>query len=207
MAEEILETVKLRDDFYRDSFGKVVFVIICLVVAIAMLVALSIYFYLKKPEPIVFPVAEEWRVQPPVPLMEPYLSIPDLLQWVSNAIPNAFVYDFNNYNDQLKNAAQYFTSEGWSIFLGQLNIYANYNTIKSKRLFVRARVTGAPFIVNQGILSGRYTWWVQMPIEIIYDGYSPPATKNIKLQVLITRVSTLNNLMGVGINNVIVVKN
>lgn len=205
MAEEV-QIVQLRDDFYRDSFGKVVVVIIGVVIAIALLVAMSIYFFLNKPPPVTFPVSVEWRVRAPVPLSEAYLSTPDLLQWVSEVIPKSFIYDFNNYNAQLQGASQYFTPDGWKVFLDQLNIYANYNTVTSSKLFVNASVAGAPSILNQGLISGRYAWWVQIPITLNYSGFSPLPDKTLTLQVLVVRVSTLNNLTGVGINNVIVAK-
>lgn len=203
MAEEV-QVVQLRDDFYRDSFGKVILIIVGVIAAIALLAGISIYYYLDKPPPVIFPVANEWRVRAPVPLNEPYLSTPDLLQWVSDVLPKSFVYDFNHYNDQLKEATQYFTPDGWQVFLDQLNTHANYNTVLANKLFVNATPAGAPTILNQGLISGRYAWWVQIPVDINYAGFSPPANKTLTLHVLVVRVSTLNNLTGVGINNVIV---
>lgn len=205
MAEEV-QVVQLRDDFYRDSFGKVVVIISGVIGAIALMVGVSLYFFLNKPPPVTFPVATEWRVRAPVPLDQAYLSTPDLLQWVSDVVPKAFNYDFNHYNDQLKESSQYFTSDGWKVFLDQLNIYANYNNVQAYKMFVNASPTAAPSILNKGLISGRYAWWVQLPININYAGYSAPADKALTLQILVVRVSTLNNLTGVGINNIIVAK-
>lgn len=206
MAEQELRVAELRDDFYRDSFGKVILIIVSVCVAIVLLIALFIYLLLDKPPPVTFLVGSEWRVQPPVPLDQPYLLTSDLLQWVSDAIPRAFNYDFNHYNTQLNSATKYFTPDGWKVFLNQLNNYANYNNVQAYKLFVSGTPAGAPFILNQGLLSGRYAWWIQMPITVNYAGYNPPPAKTLVLQVLVVRVSTLNNLMGVGIDNVIVAK-
>jgi|SRR5579885_557896 intracellular multiplication protein IcmL len=205
MAGEETTAVELRDGFYRDSFGKLVLVIIGICIAIAALVALSIYFYVAKPPPITFPVDSEMRVQPPVPLDQPYLSTPDLLQWVADVLPKAFVLDFNHYNDQLKSYSSYFTSDGWKTFLNQLNIYANYNNVQAYKLFITGSPESAPYILREGVIqeSGRYGWWVQIPVTINYAGYKPPPNKTLTLQVLVVRVSTLNNLTGVGIDNVI----
>lgn len=205
MAEEELQSIEIRQDFYRDSFGKLVFIIVSVFIAIIFLIAVSLYLYLNEPPPVTFLVDKEWRVQPEVPVNQPYLSIPDLLQWVSDAVPRSFVFDFIHYNDQLKNASQFFTNDGWKVFLDQLNIYANYNTVQSGKLFVNGVPAGAPIVLNQGLVSGRYGWWVQMPITITYSS-GGQNTKNLTLQILVVRVSTLNNLNGVGIDNVIVVK-
>lgn len=206
MAEEELQVITLRDDFYRDSFGKVILFICSIFLAIALLAGLSLYLHLNKPKPVTFPVGPSWRVKPPVPVNEPYLSRPDVLQWVSDVIPKAFVFDFNHYNDQLKTASQYFTSDGWKVFLNQLNNFANYNNVQAYKLFVTAEPTAAPTMLNEGLLLGRYAWWVELPIQINYSGYSPPPSKSLTLQVLVVRVSTLNNLTGIGIHNVIVAK-
>lgn len=205
MAEEE-QVITLNDDFYRDSFGKVILFIVGIFLAIALLAGLSLYLHLNKPKPVSFPVGDDWRVKPLVPLNEAYLSRADLLQFVSDAIPKAFIFDFNHYNNQLKTASQYFTPEGWKVFLDQLNIYANYNNVQAYKLFVNAAPTAAPAVLNEGLLSGRYAWWVEMPIDILYAGYRPPPTKSLTLQILVVRVPTLNNLTGVGINNVIVSK-
>lgn len=204
-AGEETGVTELRDAFYHDSFGKIIFVIAGICAAIVALIALSVYFYLDKPPPITFAVDSEMRVQPPVPVDQPYLSTPDLLQWVADVLPKAFVYDFNHYNDQLKVASQYFTSDGWKTFLNQLNIYANYNNVQAYKLFITSTPLAAPFILREGVIqeSGRYGWWVQMPLTINYSGYQPPTSKTVTLQMLVVRVSTLNNLIGVAIDNVI----
>jgi intracellular multiplication protein IcmL len=125
---------------------------------------------------------------------------------VNDTLLKVFVFDFNHYNEQLKNASQYFTEDGWKIFLNQLNIYANYNNVQAYKLFVNSSPASAPYLLNEGLLSGRYAWWVQIQVNITYAGYAPPPTKTLTLQVLVVRVPTLNNLMGVGIDNVIVAK-
>ncbi|TAK74361.1 MAG: type IV secretion protein DotI [Gammaproteobacteria bacterium] len=204
MAEE-LQVVEIREDFYRDSFGKVILILLSVCVAIALLAALSGYLYLTKPSPVTFVVDNEWRVKSPVPIDQPYLSTPDLLQWTSDALRKAFVYDFYEYNTQLKTASQYFTADGWKVFLDQLNSYASYNDVQAKKLFVTATPASAPFILQQGLLSGRYAWWVQMPINInYYAANNQFSARTLTLQVLVVRVATTNNLNGVGIDNVIV---
>lgn len=209
MAEEALQVVKLQDDFYRDSFGKVIFIIVSLIIAIGFLTATSVYLYLNQPPPKMFMVEKEWRVQAPVPLNQPYLTIPELLQWVSYVLPRSFEFDFINYNEQKKAIAQYFTEDGMKVFLNQLNIYANYNKVQTYKMFVNAAPAGAPLIYNQGNLedkSGVYGWMVNMPLVINYTGYSGASSQTLTLQVLVVRVSTLNNLNGVAIKNVLVLK-
>ncbi|MBV9575099.1 MAG: DotI/IcmL/TraM family protein [Gammaproteobacteria bacterium] len=202
MAEAENHVVELRDDFYRDSFSTLLFIIAGVSLGIFFLIVTSIYLYLDKPVPVTFAVGEEWRVQPPVPLNQPYLSTPEVLQWTADALRRSFVYDFKDYNDQLKVAQQYFTPDGWQSFQNQLNIYASYNNVQTYKLFVTGTPTSAPTILDEGLLSGRYAWKIQLPIMLNYSGATSLPPKALSLQVWVVRVSTLNNLLGVAIDNV-----
>lgn len=205
MADNETEIAGLRDNFYRDSFGKLMLVMAGMVIAIVLLLATSLYLYLTEPPPITFPVSKEWRVQPDVPLEKPYLDTPALLQWVSDTLRSAFTFDFIRYNDQLKASGHNFTEDGWRVFMGHLNNYANYSDVQAKKMFINSVPDSAPFLLNPGgVLLGRWAWWVQAPITINYIGNDGTYSKTITLQVLVVRVPTLNNLMGVGIDNIIV---
>ncbi|MHB1946488.1 MAG: DotI/IcmL/TraM family protein [Gammaproteobacteria bacterium] len=206
MAGEELQVVRLRDDFYRDGFYKIVLALAVIVIAIILLVALSIYIYLSKPAPVYFSADNEWRILQPVPLDKPYLHEPDLIQWVSEAIPNVFTFDFLHYSDQLKGVNPYFTPNGLSKFLALVNVYANADKVQNSKLFISCSPSGAPFIINQGELNGRYGWWVQMPITLNYITVDKSSATDLVLQVLVVRVSTLDNLYGVAIDNMITTK-
>jgi len=88
-----------------------------------------------------------------------------------------------------------------------LNIFVAYNAIQSSKSFVNGSPGGAPFILNQGLLSGKYGWWVQMPVNVSYSSLEGGKTLSLVLQALVIRVPTLDNLYGVAIDNVILVSN
>jgi intracellular multiplication protein IcmL len=206
MTEQTSQVVELKDDFYRDGFNKLMVIICAIGFAIALMVVMGIYLYVTKPPPVTFVVGQDWRIQQPVPLDQPYRSTPDLLQWVSDVLPKVFEYDFVHYNEELKRSSHYFTTEGWKAFLNQLNNYVNYNNVQNDKMFVSATPESAPFILNQGLILGRYGWWVQMPMKISYIGNNRNLTQYLTLQILVVRVPTLNNLSGIGIDNIIVEK-
>lgn len=209
MANTELDIVRLKDDFYRDGFYRFVFSIVTITIAVLLLIAVSLYLEFSKPKPVVFSVGQEWRMLPPVPLDKPYLNTADLLQWVSDVVPASFHFDFINYSDQLKDITQYYTNPGWKKFLDIVNTYANYNTIQNNKMFMSAEPGGAPTVINEGVPQGRYAWLIQIPIQITYIGASDkaPTTQSLTLQMLVVRVSTLNNLNGVGIDDIVVVSN
>ncbi len=207
MVDDALQqTVRLKNDFYRDGFYKVSLALGMVFAAVALLLALLVYLFLEKPQPVNFAVDNEWRILPPVALDQPYLNTPDLLQWVSDVLPIAFTYDFVNYDNQLRDVSQYFTADGWKKFLDLLNIYANSNTVQMSKQFINGNADGAPIPLNQGLLQGVYAWWVQMPIDIHYINLNKEDDTLLTVQVLVVRESTLNNLNGVAIDNIVVSK-
>lgn len=201
MAVEESQVICLRRDFNRDGFRKILFILGVFIVVIILLTATSIYLLLDKPAPVKFSTDNEWRIVKPVPVEQPYLAQSDLIQWVSSALPGLFNYDFINYKDELQKNEHYFTENGWKKFLALLNGYAAYTKVANAKLFINGSAEGAPFILNQGLLEGRYSWWVQMPVNINYSGGYSQA---LDLQVLVVRVSTLDNLYGVAIENILI---
>jgi hypothetical protein len=201
MAEDESQIVRLKTEFYRDGFTKVLLALLMALAAIAALAVLSCYLYFTKPAPIYFSTDDEWRILAPVPLDKPYLQDADLLQWVGTAFPASFTYDFINYQAEQQDVMQYFTSKGWQNLQGQLtNFHANFNYLQNAKIFVNAELTGAPFILNQGLLpEGKYAWKVQIPMNVSYS--NDMATRSLVIVALIVRVSTLNNLFGVGIDD------
>ena len=75
-------------------------------------------------------------------------------------------------------------------------------------MFVSGEPAGA-IITNEGLQSGRYVWLVQMPVDLSYAYAGSPRTQTqtLTLQLTVVRVPTLNNLTGVAIDNLEVLKN
>lgn len=209
MVVEEQEIVRLKSDFYRDGYHKIVLCLGLIIIAIVLLIASCIYLYVKKPPPIYFPTDKEWRILPPVSVEVPYLTTADLLQWVGNVMMAVFYYDFVNYKDQLQENRTYFTDKGWLAFQGMLNNYASQDMIDVQKTFVNGVPDGAPFIINEGLLENRYSWWVQIPVRITYTYAAQEVStksKQITFQVLVVRIPTLNNIYGVAIDNMMLLK-
>jgi intracellular multiplication protein IcmL len=204
MAGEELEIVRLRNDFYRDGFYKVFTLLSMLLSAIVLLLIGSIYLFVSKPYPVGFFTDNDLRAFAPVPVTKPYIKQADLIQWVSQILPQAFTFDFVNYNNEINQLQQYFTPRGWSALLTQINIYANASTMQTARQFVNASANGTPTIPNQGLIDGKYGWWIQMPLTLHKLTVSRHDELSITIQALVIRVPTLNNLTGIQIENIIV---
>ncbi|MFC3908494.1 type IVB secretion system apparatus protein IcmL/DotI [Legionella dresdenensis] len=204
MAEDALSAVVLRNEFYRDGQRKIVVgLLVSLVVNLVM--GLVLFYVLSHPPaPKYFATSINGRITPLYPLNEPNQSDSAILQWANQAAIAAFTYNFVNYRDELQASSAFFTAQGWQQFLTALQQSNNLDAVKAKKLIVSAVATRAPIILQKGMLNGRYSWRVQMPILVTYQSASEFSQQNNVVTMLITRVSTLNSPRGIGIAQFVV---
>ncbi|KTC97381.1 protein IcmL (DotI) [Legionella geestiana] len=204
MAEDALVAVALRNRFYKDGQRKMV---VALLFSLTMNIVLGLimgYILTHPPAPKYFATSVNGRITPLFPLDEPNQSDSAVLQWASQAASAAFTYNFVNYRDELQASSGFFTAEGWQQFLTALQESNNLDAVKAKKLIVSAVATRAPIILQKGMLNGRYSWRVQMPILVTYQSASEFSQQNNIVTMLITRVSTLNSPRGIGIAQFVV---
>ncbi len=197
--QDAVETVTMRNLFYKDGARKIQIALLLAIVIIFLQIAGLIYVVTHPPEPKYFATSTDGRIMPLVPLSQPNLSKSALLQWASTAAISAYTYDFINYRQALQAASEYFTPEGWNSFMEALDSNNNLKAVIAKKLIVSAVVTGAPVVVQEGLLDSRYTWKVQMPMLVTYQSASQFSQQTLTVTMLITRISTLSSARGIGI--------
>ncbi len=194
-----VELVRLRNDFYRDNYRRIVSILLLSFMIIILLIGSMVYILTHPPAPKYFATSTSGRIVPLVPLNEPNLSTAALLQWANTAAVAAFTYNFVNYRQELQAASEFFTPEGWSAYLQSLVASDNLKAVKAKKLVVSAVATGAPIINQRGVVDGRYTWQVQMPLLVTYQSLSQITEQSLMVNMVITRISTLDSPRGIGI--------
>lgn len=204
MAEDALMAVELRNKFYRDGQRKMVLILLISLIANLILASMLIYIVTHPPAPKYFATSINGRITPLFPLNEPNQSDSAVLQWANQAAIAAYTYNFVNFRSELQAASGFFTADGWTQFLNALQASNNLDAVKAKKLVVSAVATRAPIILQKGILNGRYSWRVQMPILVTYQSASEFSQQNNVVTMLITRVSTLNSPRGIGIAQFVV---
>lgn len=204
MAEDALAAVTLRNNFYRDGQRKIVLALIVSMLTNLIMISLLVYIITHPPAPRYFATSINGRITPLFALEEPNQSDSAVLQWANQAAIAAFTYNFVNYREELQASSGFFTAEGWTQFLTALQESNNLDAVKAKKLVVSAVATRAPIILQKGVLNGRYSWRVQMPILVTYQSASEFSQQNNVVTMLITRVSTLNSPRGIGISQFVV---
>ena len=204
MAEDALTAVTLRNDFYRDGQRKMMIMLLLSFISNVLMALLLTYLMTHPPAPKYFATSIHGRITPLFALNEPNQSDSAVLQWANQAAVAAFTYNFVNYRTELQVSSGFFTSEGWTQFLTALDDSNNLDAVRVKKLIVSAVATSAPIILQKGILDGRYSWRVQMPMLITYQSASAFSQQRNVVTLLITRISTLNSPRGIGISQFVV---
>jgi len=201
MPYDALEIVKHRNNFYRDSYRKVLF---SLLIAMFLIVALAVTVFvliIERPSPTYFATTDSGRIIPLIPLDRPNLSSQDVLQWASEAVIAVNSYDFVNFRSAFQASEKYFTSPGWDSFMKALSTSKNLETVQNKKIVVSAVLSGAPIITNRYVIHGRYTWKLQLPMVVSYQSQSETIDQHYLVLLTVERVSTLDNVYGVGISS------
>ena len=68
IVEDAVEQVKLRNNYYRDNYRKVVKVLLSMVLICISLIAVIIYQYHTRPEPRYFATTADGRITPISPV-------------------------------------------------------------------------------------------------------------------------------------------
>jgi intracellular multiplication protein IcmL len=200
MAHDALEVVKLKRNFYRDSYRLVVVALLVALLIIAGLVGTVYYQLTHKPTPQYFATTSDGKLIPMIPMDQPNLSDHSLLLWVENAVTSLYTFDFLNFRQTFQSDSQYFTKAGWSAYLDQLQASRNMDAVQSKKLTVRAVPSGAPVILSQANIDGVYSWRVQIPILVTYESLSETFNQSLLVTLVIRRLSTLSSKYGIGIS-------
>lgn len=201
MADDAIEVVKLRNNFYRDSYKRVITALLLSVILIGVLASSLAYVVTHPPAPQYFATTINGRITPLIPLDQPNMPPSTLLQWANSAAIASYTYNFVNYRQELQAASEFFTPEGWQQFISALKASNNLNSVIDKKLVVSAVATGAPIVLDQGVIDGVYTWRVQMPMLVTYQSASQVARQKLTVTMVIQRISTLNSARGIGISS------
>lgn len=203
MVDDAIELVKLRNNFYRDNYRRVVLALLVVLLINVGLIAIIIYQYQSRPEPRYFATSADGRITPLYSLSRPVVTAAQLREWANKAAMSAFSYNFANYRLALQEASEYFTPRGWRNFQEALRQSGNLQTVLDKKLVVYAVPTGTPEIIDQRVIDDRYTWKVQIPMLVTYQSVQTTLTDSLLVTLSIVRVSSLQAPQGIEIDQYI----
>jgi len=204
MVDDAVELVRLRNNFYRDNYRRLVGALLVLLVAIIMLIGTVLYQIMNRPEPRYFATTVDGRIMQLFPLSEAMLSPGELLQWAHRAAIAAYTYNFVSYRDAMQQLQNQFTPDGWRYYEDALRVSRNLEMVIAKKLVVSAVATGTPVILDQAVIDGRYSWKVQIPLLVSYQSPNEQTQKPVIAMMIISRVPTVDMPKGIAIVSFVV---
>lgn len=175
---------------------------IVLAVLIASIVAIAVHFTRAKQTYFVDTISGASKEV--FPLTEPNVTTTSLLNWLTLAVTSAYTLDFYGYEESLNELKQYFTIDGYQNFLNALNASGSLKKIIKDKLIVTAVPIDTAVVLQEGLMNNVYTWKIQIPLLVTYQGASTTSTKKtIAVSVLVIRVPTNKAPKGIGIAQII----
>lgn len=203
--ENIQEKYIPRDnDFYRNHYHHVLIGLMVLLAIVVGVAGLVLYQMYHQPEPVFTAVNDKGERMDLHAYEEPNLRADTILRWASKAATVAYTFDFNNYNNQLNDASQYFTTDGWQDFTQSTS--SLISRVVQNQLFVNGIVSGTPVISNQGPMPGKgYVWRIQIPFLVTYQSANTQVQHRYFVVLSIVRVPTSVHPQGIGIDQFVMV--
>jgi len=198
--KDAVATVLNRNSFYRDGYRTLLRISLIQGVVIGLLVMSIVALALTiKPRLVYFATTSDGRIINIVPMNEPYLTPAQLLAWTASHARMVMTFGYHDYRDRLQESSAYFTPTGWDSFNRALKDANFIDAIQAHKLVVTMDINAAPEIQSAFVRNGVYTWYVQFPVTIKFDGEQPPQPITTTLRLQIVRVSTLQNPDGISI--------
>jgi len=195
-----LESIVVRNNYYRDGYRMLLNVaVIEAFVIIALVSALILVLVGARPQKYFFATTEDGRLIPIVSLDQPNLSAPAIVAWTAQAASETMTFGFHDYRRRLQESSRHFTRRGWESFTKALQQSGVIDAVTQNRQVVTATPSGAPTLVSEGIVNGRYEWVIEVPILVSFEYGSQSKQSSMKLRLLVVRVPQLENANGIGI--------
>lgn len=203
---DAISTILTRNSFYRDGYRLLLRISILQGVIIVLLVATVVAMVLSiDTRYIYFATTSDGRIINVVPLNEPYRSRGEVVSWAARTAQDVMRFGYNDFRQRLQDSSVNFTASGWESFTKAMKEARILEAVEARRLTVSMEIGAAPEVKQAFEKDGVYTWYMQFPVTIKFDGNEAPGNMQANLVLQVVRVSTLQNPEGISIEQWIAV--
>ena len=101
-------------------------------------------------------------------LSKPDMTDEEAIDWATKAAVASMTFNYKDYQPRLRNAAGYFTQEGWRKFsTGMASAQFLELMVAQKRSLIAAPA-GRGAVVQNGFVDGAYAWHIVLPMALYY---------------------------------------
>jgi len=198
---DAVTTVLTRNAFYRDGYRLLLRISLVQGIVIVLLIGAIVSMLLSmETRYVYFATTSDGRIINVVPLNERFRTDAEVIAWSANKVQDVMRFGYNDFRQRLQDSSRNFTSSGWETFTKAMKDARILEAVEARKLTVKMEVEQAPEIKNNFVHDGVYTWVVQFPVVIRFEGAGEvPQPMNAVLLLQIVRVSTLQNPDGISV--------
>lgn len=197
---DALVNVMNRNAFYRDGYRLLVRISLLQVAAMALLAGAVLAMFLSlETRYVYFATTSDGRIINLVPLNDPFRSRADVIAWSAGNAQKIMRFNYQDYRQHMQEVSGNFTTTGWESFTRAMKESRIVEAMEARKLMVSMEIQAAPEIKRAFVADGVYTWDIQFPVVVKYEGKDAPSATNSMLILRIVRVSTLQSPGGIAI--------
>ncbi|MGL4208168.1 MAG: DotI/IcmL/TraM family protein [Candidatus Adiutrix sp.] len=168
----------------------------------------NIYQFMNRPKPSYFAVTNDFKLLEMPALSQPVVSDQAVLNWAANVITETLSLNFLEWRKKLSEVKGDYEKAGFDSLLQSLVKSGNLKKIEDERLNLSCVIREAPIVTNSGLLDGRMTWRLELPILLSYQSSKGiVSTQSLIAKVLVQRTDTAMNPKGIHIKQIVLAKN
>lgn len=198
--------IGLRNDFYKDGSNRMQIICLLSVICLGFSVALMFYSVQKTESNVYFATDPNGSLIKLVPLGKPNHSHAAVADWLNRALIDTFDFHHGNLEKKLNEAAlKWFTANGASELISALDESNNFESIRSRKMFVTLALKHTPIVIKAGkpSWSKYYLWKLEGKGTMTYRTSTDEFSNDVLFSVIVSRKSMINDAMGLGVAKII----
>lgn len=195
----------LKDALEKKSLVRTVIGAVLLLglsnISFAVFTGISLWYALHL-QPAYF-ASDNGRIFPLVPLSVPYVKQSDVIKFAKETMEASNSLDFSHYQAQMEAVRPRYTREAFADYIKGMKSNGTLALIISKRMNLTS-ATGTGVLLEEGNLDGVYQWVVKFPLSLKMVGQNTELSEQkLYAMVRVVRVSTLDNIQGIGVRSIV----
>jgi len=206
-------TIVMQCHFYRDQYRRAVLITATAFIILILCGLIITYLALQKPSDVYLsaedsdlraesPAVTNFAIVPHIPLYSPNnMPTGEFLLWILHGMESSFSYSLATYKEQLEANRVYYTPQGWESYLAILNNLVNFSNLTSKQSLVSTLIPkAAPTVFEEKTVDGVYTWIIDFPVQVTFNGTVNVPWVDLNLRLTIVRTPMNQDIYGVKID-------
>lgn len=186
---------------YRDGFKNLMRLVIVQAILMVLIGGFDLYYIHKYvPQDSYYAVSPGGTKRALVGLDIPNANTDAIARWAGAAVTEILTFGFNDIDDRMTKAQRLFSPEGWSSFSEALFSGKALKKIINEQQILSTIPISTPTLLIEGmVVPGEWGWVMECPVVITVRAGAAKQTLKPKVRLIIVRMPTGENPMGLGI--------